>query len=216
MVSPIARRSAPVGQFPRTQQTAKPEATRFGSRGFQGGPQGEFQGGFQRFRGNFTPPQGALDPKDSFAVTQRIRNRQRGGDNNNPLPPSPETSSTGETQGGNSPGGAITEAEVNKAANGDSEISQALMKMSKDPEGAKALRIALDKGTTFKKGELEGNTAGLTVTSSDKPPEITLEVTNTDVVAHEVAHAAYPDMPHEEVYEFGRRVARNLGENPIT
>lgn len=90
------------------------------------------------------------------------------------------------------------------------------MKIAQDPEGAKALRDALDKGTTFKRGQLDGNVVGLTEYGSGRPPVITLEdPSSVDTAAHEIAHAAYQGMPHDEVYDFGHRIANNLGEPAV-
>lgn len=108
-------------------------------------------------------------------------------------------------------GGPITMERLLQAAGGNQQIADTLARLLQDPEAAEALRIALDKGTTFKVGELPGSTVGRAERSRNGNV-ITLEdPTNIDTAAHEVAHIAYPDMPHPEVYEFGHRVARNLG-----
>lgn len=108
------------------------------------------------------------------------------------------------------PADEVTDEEIFKAAGGDPEIIALLKKLDEDPEGHKALRLALDKGTTYKKGELDGNVVGLTETSSDHGPVITLESMSIDTIAHETAHAAYPEMSHAEVYRFGHRVEEHL------
>lgn len=206
MVRPLSSGGRPPGaQFSRREQTPpresrneNPENTRNAGR----------PGGDRPTRREFGPPQGGLDPKANFEVTQGLRNRDTGNTGNS------GTANNSSTPSGNS--GPISAEEISQAAGGDAEIEEKLNQMAQDPEGAEALRVALDKGTTFKRGELEGNTAGLTTYRSGQPPEITLESMNIDVVAHEVFHAAYEDMDHDEVYEAGRRVARNLGETPIT
>jgi hypothetical protein len=107
---------------------------------------------------------------------------------------------------------SIDEQQLLEAAGGDRQIVETLKKVAQDPEGAKALKTALEKGTTFKRGGLEGDTVGLTEYRSNGPV-ITLEnPSDVDTAAHELAHAAYPDMAHDQVYEFGHRIARNLGE----
>lgn len=157
-------------------------------------------------------------------VMQRFRGRRGGG--NTEAPPNQAAPnqaqqdrsipSDDQTPDSTSVSGDISMERLNKATNGIQQIIQALLKIAEDPQGAKALSIALDKGTTFKMGQLDGNTAGITAFATGQPPAITLERLETDVVAHEIAHAAYPDMSHEAVYEFGRQVARALGETPIT
>jgi hypothetical protein len=90
---------------------------------------------------------------------------------------------------------SIDEQQLLEAAGGDRQIVE-----------------TLEKGTTFKRGGLEGDTVGLTEYRSNGPV-ITLEnPSDVDTAAHELAHAAYPDMAHDQVYEFGHRIARNLGE----
>ena len=109
--------------------------------------------------------------------------------------------------------GPIDEQKLLQAAGGDQQIVATLKKIAQDPEGAKALQIAMDKGTTFKRGELAGNVVGLTETGGGQGPRITLEdPTNVDTAAHELAHAAFPDMDHKLVYQFGHDVAARLGE----
>ncbi len=115
------------------------------------------------------------------------------------------------TPGG--PAGPISQEELERAAGGNQQIVATLQKVAQDPEGAKALRTALDKGTTFKSGQLAGNVVGLTESGGGRNPVVTLEdPSSVDTAAHEIAHAAYPDMPHEQVYMFGHQVAQNLGE----
>lgn len=223
----------PAGQSPRAQGASPPQPQRSKSReeapsakntGNQGNPGKPVEVRTQQRPSG--APQGGLDPKTSFEVTQgRQRPKPQGsspepGGNTRLAAEQPgNTGNTGK-KGGPSPnagaGGPINEDEINKAAGGDAEIAAGLTKMSQDPEGAKALRDALDKGTTFKQGNIEGNAVGLTEYASGQPPHITLERLDIDVIAHEVFHAAYQDMDHEQVYEAGRQVARNLGEKPIT
>lgn len=108
------------------------------------------------------------------------------------------------------PADEVTDEEIAAAAGGDPEIIALLKQLDQDPEGHKALRLALDKGTTFKRGELAGNVVGLTESGGGRGPVITLESMSIDTIAHETAHAAYPDMSHAEVYRFGHRVEDRL------
>jgi hypothetical protein len=108
--------------------------------------------------------------------------------------------------------GAVSDAEIAKAAGGDKDIEGVLKKMDGDVEGHNALRKALDKGTTYQKGQLDGNVVGLTETSSNGPPKVTLESLSVDTAAHETAHAAYDGMSHAEVYKFGERVQSRVGK----
>lgn len=111
--------------------------------------------------------------------------------------------------------GEVDPQKLQQAAGGDPQLQATLEKIAQDPEGAKALQVALDKGTTFKVGNFPGSKAGETRTGNG-PPQITVEdPNNIDTVAHELAHAAFPDMAHPDVYEFGHRVAENLGAKPI-
>lgn len=172
-------------------------------------------------RGSGDIPQGGLESRTSFIVMQRFRGRRGGGGENTEAPPTQAA-----PQGRNIPSddqipnitgsGDISTERLSRATGGNQQIMQVLQRIAEDPQGARALSIALDKGTTFKMGQLDGNTAGITAFATGQPPAITLEKLETDVVAHEIAHAAYPDMAHEAVYEFGRQVARALGETPIT
>lgn len=112
--------------------------------------------------------------------------------------------------------GPIAIGELVQAAGGDQEIVATLQKVASDEEGAKALRLALDEGTTFQQGGLEGNVVGLTEYGGGGGPVVTLEdPSSVDTAAHEIAHAASPDMDHELVYEFGHQVATRLGEPTI-
>ena len=183
--------------------------------------------------GDFQSPQGALDPKVNFEVNQgrrgggRFGGGQKGGPSGGGRPTGGDKPAGAGAAGGSAPTGGNAPANGNaptggnapidmeKAAGGDPEILAALQKVASSPKGSEALQIALDKGTTFHRGELEGNTAGLTTWSGDSTT-ITLERLETDVVAHEIFHAAYPDMDHEAVYQAGRDVATSLGEKPIT
>lgn len=109
--------------------------------------------------------------------------------------------------------GQVSDQELQQAAGGNQQIIATLKKVSSDPEGAKALRKALDNGTTFKAGNLAGDVVGLTEFKGGNGPVITLENPDSvDTAAHELAHAAFPDMDHKLVYEFGHQVAGNLGE----
>lgn len=157
--------------------------------------------------GFVTLPQGGLDPRSTFDVSQGLlRNVGNTGGLVAPFPGiSIPTGNTGE----------IGAAEVNLATGGDPVITETLLKVAQDPDGASALRIALNSGTTFQRGQLEGNVVGLTEFGPG-PPVITLEdPTSVDTAAHEIAHAAFPEMDHDLVYEFGHQVARNLGEPTI-
>lgn len=218
----------PAGQGPRAQGANPPqrsksreEAPSAKNTGNQGNPGKPVEVRTQQRSSG--APQGGLDPKTNFEVTQgRQRPKPQGSSSEpggNTRLAAEQPGNTGK-KGGPSPnsgaGGPISEDEINKATGGDAEIAAGLTKMSQDPEGAKALRDALDKGTTFKQGEIEGNAVGLTEYATGQAPHITLERLNIDVIAHEVFHAAYQDMDHEQVYEAGRQVARNLGEKPIT
>jgi hypothetical protein len=116
---------------------------------------------------------------------------------------------------------AVNDAEIQKAAGGDQQIIKVLQQINTDAEGHKALRLALDRGTTYQQGNLGGSTVGLT--EFNGKPKITLEVVNTEITAHETAHAAYEkpggppelDISHAEVYRFGERVASRLDGNGV-
>jgi hypothetical protein len=114
--------------------------------------------------------------------------------------------------------GPITDEEINKATHGDKELSATLKKASQDPKGAQVLRDALNKGTTYRQSKLSDPTVGLTTESSDKPPDVQIDPSvknSVDTITHESAHAAYPDMPHNEVYNIGHQVAKDLGQPTV-
>jgi len=110
--------------------------------------------------------------------------------------------------------GPITDAEIDKATNNDEQLSATLKKIATDPEGAKVLRDALNRGTTYKQEEQEPGRGGVTTISSDSAPKISIApsgVNNISILAHESAHAAYPDMDHTDVYNLGYKISDNLG-----
>jgi hypothetical protein len=114
----------------------------------------------------------------------------------------------------NAKAGPISDAEIDKATGGDAKLSATLKKIATDPEGAKVLRDALNRGTTYKQEEQEPGRGGVTVLSSGSAPKISIApsgVNNLSILAHESAHAAYPDMDHTDVYNLGYRVSDNLG-----
>ncbi|MCE3235603.1 MAG: hypothetical protein K0Q50_1783 [Vampirovibrio sp.] len=222
MASPVSTRPSAAFQPPRRALQNNPQSAGNPPTQVNGAPQG---GSGQRTRGGGAGqpgapqdiPQGGLDPRTNFIVTQRFRGRRgpNPGDQPGQNPPGAVNPGQPNNPAGNA-SGEISADRLNQAAGGNQRIVQSLQRVAQNPEGARALSIALSKGTTFTTGQLEGNTAGITSFATGRPPAITLERLETDVVAHEVAHAAFPNMDHEAVYEFGRQVARSLGETPIT
>jgi hypothetical protein len=108
----------------------------------------------------------------------------------------------------------VTDAEILQATKGDQKLAATLRKVVTDPEGAKVVRDALDRGTTYVQKQMQGSVAGLTHLSSGSAPFIEIDPeasSNLSVLAHESAHAAYPDMDHTDVYNIGYRVSDNLG-----
>jgi hypothetical protein len=108
----------------------------------------------------------------------------------------------------------VSDADIQKATGGNQALAATLKKVASDPEGAKVLRDALNKGTTYTIKPLDGGTAGLTHLASNKAPYVEIDdnaTGNISVLAHESAHAAYPDMDHTDVYNLGYRISDNLG-----
>jgi hypothetical protein len=173
---------------------------------------------------------GGIDSKTQFQVTQNLKKDSGHAPASQPPSPSPagkpeqsaaagkipdsedENGLTAKQLNTTGPAGAVSVDEIKKASNNDPEITGLLQKLDQDAEGHKALRLALDKGTTYKKGQLDGNVVGLTRYGGNSGPQITLESLSLDTAAHETAHAAYQDMSHAEVYRFGRRVEERLGK----
>jgi len=126
--------------------------------------------------------------------------------------PSKTTPSTLTANNGGS--NSISDEEINKATNGDPTLTATLKKIASNPDGAKLLRDALNKGVTYSIGDIGGEFSGAAgVTSGSTVKMGSKDFASTvSYVAHETAHAAYPEMDHQSIYETGYKIAKSLGE----